>query len=753
MSRLMSRSLLLCVALLLALPTAAQTLIEKVPASAALYVGWRGSTDMGPGYEGSNLQGMLNEIGLLDAVPELVDLIDDLGQKGRIGEDEAQMLDMVSTLMASAWAEGGAMYMLPPDPQGPPIPRLCVLWNKGEQQAQLRDALNNVVGMLKEQLPTFTGELDGTMFLSIGFNPADAKVASLSDSPRFKTAAKQVQGDAALMLYLDAKEWIAQIDSFTTQMREQAAQQQRPLPPFVQLWPTIREATGLSGVDSLAMTAGIQDKNWHTQLFVGAPTPRRGILSLMDNEPIKPASLMHIPKTSTYVQAFSMQPSRVLDVTMDVAGAVDPKIVKSMQDALKDASEEVGFDLEMKLIRGMGPTWTLYVDPMIAGNGFASIVLVNELQDPNSVAQAMAQLSSKANVALAEEDEVKVRFITEEVGGAAVTHLGIPFIAPAWTVHKGKLYVSLFPQALEMAIEQSGKPEDSILANEAFQTAMARFLDQPAPGKAFESLKPVIGLSFADLPETAAEGYGMTMMIMQMITGGSEMLTGEPSSMRMPPVGKLLPYLEVSGGVTRVDANGLHFHSIEPFPGATILSASKGMTAGAGLTAPMTVAVLLPALGSARDEARTMQTQVQARQISMANFAYAADHKGIYADDLAKLQAYIDGPELFISSRSTRDKTLPANFDELPEAQQAKAIRQSSSYVLIPLGNQDQVQNPSDTIMLFERPDETDADELAVTRADGSSTMMPKEELAQTLQKQTGQSVQQLIDRQENLGQ
>ena len=75
-------------------------------------------------------------------------------------------------------------------------------------------------------------------------------------------------------------------------MREQAAQHQQPLPPFVEFWPTLSDATGLKGINSLAFSAGIKDKNWHTRAFLGAPAPRRGILSLLDNAPIKPADLL-----------------------------------------------------------------------------------------------------------------------------------------------------------------------------------------------------------------------------------------------------------------------------------------------------------------------------------------------------------------------------------------------------------------------------------------------------------------------------
>lgn len=758
MPNLLRKPLFVLLALVLALPAAAQMLIEQVPDRSTLYVGWRGSTDLGPEYEGSNLQGMLQETGLLEAVPELMELVQTLGEEGQIDEEEAQMFALVATLLSSAWTDGGAMYMLPPDPQGPPIPQLCVMWNKTENQGPLKEALNTVVAMLEEELPTFTGELGDAIYLSVGFDPADAEAASLSTSARFKTATKNVQDGAALMVYVDAKEWIKQIDDFTAMMRDQAEDQGAPAEPFVEMWPTVRDATGLNGLDSLAFSAGLKDKNWHTQLFIGAPTPRRGVLSLLDNEPITAASLLHIPKTATYVQVFSMQPSRVLDVTMDVARAVDPEIVTAITEGLKEASEEVGFDIEMKLIRGMGPAWSVYIDPMIAGNGFASIVLVNELQDADAVKQAMIKLSDKANEVFAEEDEeVKVRFMTKEIGGVAVTHLGVPFVAPAWAVHNGKLYVSLYPQGLEMAIAQSGKREDSILANKAFQEAMARFLDKPPAFErqkinAFETIGPVTGLSFADLPKTATEGYGMNMMIMQIATGMSEMFTGEPSSVRMPPVGKILPFIEVSGGITRVDGDGLHIHLVEPFPGATLLSASKGLTSGAGFTAPLSVAILLPAIGSARDAAREAQTTAQARQIAIANIAYAVDNDGIHADDIAKLEAYIGDAETLISPRSIRAEAIPENFANQLDAQRASFLRTNSSFVLVPLGDQAKIQRPSQTVMLFERPDDTEDFEIVVTMADGATMRLPQNEVADTLTRQTGKSINQLIERQENFG-
>ncbi|MEO0477274.1 MAG: hypothetical protein AAF085_15100 [Planctomycetota bacterium] len=100
--------------------------------------------------------------------------------------------------------------------------------------------------------------------------------------------------------------------------------------------------------------------------------------------------------------------------------------------------------------------------------------------------------------------------------------------------------------------------------------------------------------------------------------------------------------------------------------------------------------------------------------------------------------------------RSTDD--IPANFADLPEAQRKAFLRKNSSFVLVPLGKMDLVRKPGETVMLFERPDDTEDFELVVTMADGSTQKMPQNQLTDLLGRQNGQAINQLIERQENLG-
>ena len=734
---------------LIALPGFAQTLIDQVPKDAALYVGWRGATDMGPDYQGSNMQGVIEQTGLLKALPQLIDAIRTIGEEQE-GEEVGELIGMGGTLWSAMWADGGAMYMLPPVENGPPIPRFAVLWNKAEDEPQLRAALSKLVGMMNQDAPedhpmAFMGSAGDAVFLSIGFDASKAQGPSLKTSDRYVVATDQVQADGALVVYVDVQEWIGQVDRFVDQMKQQAEQRGRAAEPFVQLWPTLRDASGLTGVHRVMISAGIKDKNWHTQMFLDAPAPRTGILSLADNKPIPATSLTHVPKSATYFQAFSLDPARVLEVSRDILGTVDPDMVEQMDKGLKEASKEVGVDLEHELINGMGPVWSVYIDPMIAGNGFASTVLVNELRNPKAVETALNTLSVKANQTLEDELDdgpVKVRLLTREINGKRINYLGIPYIAPAWMIHDGRLYLALFPQALEMALEQSGKASDSILANGAFIKAMDRFGD-----------RPYTGVSFTNLPETAPDGYSFNLMIVQTIAGAGEMISGKPSPMRMPPIGKVMPYLEPAGAMTWVDDAGLHMHSIEPFPGSALLGPAKGLESTMAVSGPLAVGIMLPALGAARQAARDAQALSQVRQVTIAQTAYAADHNGKPTHDIAQLREYLGDMEVLITPNSVRAEKPPFNFDQWEQARQDKFMRENSSFVVVPVDDLFKLKNPDQTIAVFQRPDDAPGRSIAVGWADGHATAEHDiDSIARMLKAQTGKTIDELIQAQENAG-
>lgn len=752
---LLSRPALLLLALLLALPAVAQPFADQVPEDAAIYFGWRGAEDMGPAYEGSNMQGVLEQTGLFEALPELFQSLTDVVEAEAPDPDAAVMLGHVGTLWGSMWDNGGALYMLPPEQGGPPIPRLAILFGKGENERQVRSALRDLVDRINEaeQLPAFTGEVGDALYLSLVFDAGQVAGDTLDESERFSECVSHVQGDGALMVFVDVREWVFQVDQFAMQAAQQAEDRGEQDNPAAR-WPAIRDILGLDQMDSMMASGGIaEDGNWHTRMYIQSPAPREGLLSIVENQPLTSANLAHVPRTATHVRALSMDPAQVMDLMREVLAEVDVEMVADLNEGLEDIRQEIGVEVEADLIRGMGPVWTFYVDPMIAGNGFGSMVLVNELSDADGVEAALLRLTEVANAALMDEqqgDDVNIQLLTRVIDGQRITHLGIPGIAPAWMVHDGRLYVSLYPQGLEMALDQSGEIEDSILTNEVFQETMARFISDGGADadELLENLGPAMGLSFANLPETVADGYSINMMMMQLIGGFGEMTSGRPTSLRMPPVGRILPFIEPTGGVTWFDEDGMHMHSIEPFPGSAAFSATGGLEGTAVMAGPMAIAILLPALGGAEDAALQTHSLSNIRAVGVANMAYAIDHDGHYASDIAVLNDYTADSSVFFSPQYLDRNELPADIDRRSPDTDAY-LRAHSAYVLVPLGTVDRIEDPAQAVLVFQRPDTTDADLLAVAMADGSVQVMTGEALAQRLEDQAGTTPEALIRRQE----
>src|SRR5947209_2553065 len=83
-------------------------LADRVPADAIVYVGWRGSADLGPGYPQSNLKAVLDD----SNVPEFIDrflpeVIDKLGQ---MNPEAGQVGQLVAAIAKPSWRHPTAFF-------------------------------------------------------------------------------------------------------------------------------------------------------------------------------------------------------------------------------------------------------------------------------------------------------------------------------------------------------------------------------------------------------------------------------------------------------------------------------------------------------------------------------------------------------------------------------------------------------------------------------------------------------------------
>jgi hypothetical protein len=86
----------------------------------------------------------------------------------------------------------------------------------------------------------------------------------------------------------------------------------------------IFEALGLDGVRSVSLSAAIDPPGLRTGLFIHAPAPRRGVLSLLSEKPMRPSMLSAAPSRARGLLAWSVRPDRLPDLVREVAAAIGP---------------------------------------------------------------------------------------------------------------------------------------------------------------------------------------------------------------------------------------------------------------------------------------------------------------------------------------------------------------------------------------------------------------------------------------------
>ncbi len=721
----------------------AQPLVERVPTDAVLYVGWRGADDLGDGYAGSNLEALRAATELPEALAQTLDVIE---RANAHNPDVTMVTGLVRTIGEASWRQPTAAYLRLT--QNPDMP-VCfvVLWQaEGEVGAGLEAQLNQMVARVSQNIPRAPGvpgswlsvkRADGLVSLTIGEASADgldaaAVGATLDSNADFKRTVSRVDPQGVLVVYIDTRGLISLVDlAFDAEGN----------PDDYEMWLRVRSALGLEGLNAAAWSSGFDGKDWRDDLFIDAPAPRVGLMGVFDGDPITDSQLEAVPAEAPWMMAARFDLGALLDTVRKAVNEIAPDASPMMEDALAQANQMTGVNLEADLIRGLGSAWFAYTDPGATGSGMMGMCLVNELNDPEKVRQALVSLQALANAMMGQmgaEAGMRIRFLTSTDQDMTMHSLGVPLLSPTWSIYEGRLYVGLYPQVVMMAGDRIRAGRGSILTNEKFQVVRAR-LDRDE----------ATAISFADLPATAEGSYPNLVMMSQLAAGFLPMFGGDTMPMLLPPFARIEPYIEPMGQVAWSDDEGYYSRAITPFPGAMMLGPQAGMDMTS--SAPVMLGTLLPALGSARQAARGAHSMSNARQLVLGMFIYATDHNDEFPHDIALPldMGYLDTPGVYLTPAS--GKQVPPGFDALSKEAKSSWLRQNASYVLIPMPKMSEIRNPSGTICLFELPeDAANFEALVVGFADGHTQAMPIWEAEAVIMEQTGKTMDELAARQRN---
>lgn len=669
----------------------AQTLSDRVPADAMVYVGWRGTLDLGPNYAGSHAAAIAKQSSVTrvidESLPELVKYV------ATREPDAAKVAETVRLMLTSAIRHPMAAYVSPGDEQSRGMPRVGIVVRPGKDAPKLLQELQQLAQQAPRSVRLKAFAVDDVVAVVFGYDDDQMALAgagggrpdALANDAAFKAAIARVDAEAVVTLYLNPRAVVDNIKSTMPQRDLESPEGQK-----VQM--LLREL-GLDAVGSVAWTGTFNNQNWRQRLFVDAKE-KRGLLSLLEAKPFNTDLMSRVPASATSVSAARFDPHKLFQEARRASKATDPAWGNAVAQGIGAMTLAIGANFEDDILAPLGDEWIVYNSPEVAGGDLFGTVIVNKLDKPLDAKTGLASLSiflSNTGRTFTRNQDFKLSGQMIRVEDMNVYYCATPLIAPAWTVKDGYLYVGFYPQSVVAAAKYKGP---GIAENAKFAEAMTR-LEQTN----------VVLMSFDDVKAKLPDGYGTLRLLSRGLLGASDMYAVKTPEMLLPPLPTLLAEAGPAGSVVWMDESGIHMQSVESFPGSTVL-ANASLTNATPMYAGLTTSILLPSLNRARETANRVKSASNLRQIGIACMLYANDNNGKLPVDLSTiLQTQDLIAEVFINPRTgTAVPPVPPGQNRVDF--HADWVNTGSDYVYLGAGNVNQM-GPN-RVLAYERPEGLD---------------------------------------------
>jgi hypothetical protein len=233
--------------------------------------------------------------------------------------------------------------------------------------------------------------------------------------------------------------------------------------------------------------------------------PRKGILRLLDAKPFKLTDLPALPPDAPSWSMTHVDLKVVYDESVAAAEslvkALAPDDLPKWKELLKELDEGLGINLRKDLLGSLGEEFVQYSSPS-EGVMFLGQTYLIRVKDPaklqEAIDQAVKGLAKKVGIDIAQK---KRTYHGVELREFHIRVPGFPFV-PSYTIHKGWLAVSFFPQQVQGYVLRSNgelpawKPEES--TRDALAKLPAEFISvsvtDPRPAvKQLLAMAPLIG--------------------------------------------------------------------------------------------------------------------------------------------------------------------------------------------------------------------------------------------------------------------
>jgi hypothetical protein len=514
------------------------------------------------------------------------------------------------------------------------------------------------------------GYMGNVFFCAIGTKTPGQLVAvtaakSLKANKKFAANFKVVDGEnVQFAMYVD-------VDAVQKNV-EKVLEAGGPNPPtkgktWEQELQRFAQALGVEKIASVAGTTRVVDRGMLTKVRLQTPAPHTGLLLPLAGKPLQDADLAGVPADADFVLATTLSADALYTELRRVIKTLDEDADKDFARELGEVEDEFGVSLKKDILANLGDRCVLASAPSLGGF-LTGTVLIVQVKDAKKLQAGIAKLETAIRKKLTPPPPQPTGFTcpmhthlsipapgkcpmcgmdlmpadrlrrsrrgppasleTVKVGRTQIRYVAfstrdpIPF-APAWAIHKDKLYIAGWPQVIQTAIESPTRTP--ITQDPAFRKARAKV-------GANASI-----LLYANYPRIVRQVYNWGLLGW---TAGANVLPQEMGIQArpdwLPALSKLEKYLWPQVGAVSADAKGITFEGYGSLPAPDMLLSP--------LPAALS-SIAIPALYVAKRRAVDVTEMHKVRMIHIIAMQYANDHAGKLPESLMqeKLADYIEG--------------------------------------------------------------------------------------------------------------
>ncbi len=608
-----------------------------LPASSILYIGYDGSEAHQEAWKKTAAYESLHGSGLVDLFQKVMS---DLASQVPASDPQAKAaFETLKKVAMRGYAKGASLALSVTQAEGSPFPQVTltiVLHHAADLEPALgqlvqaaledeaglsfvneqRQSRNVTVAMLPPVVPG--GEIGwwtegdhlviaaGVQAVNAAIDVAEGKTPNLTENPLWQ---KYRAADAGFEI--TAAGWF----NFGA-LREMFGNTPLPLPaPEPMTVNTILQKFGLDGLGAIVGRSGYKGRAVWSEMIVEAPAPRKGLLALADQPKMTLKDLPPLPFSTTGFFAVSCDPSKVYDdllsVVRDVASLAPPGAVPPIDALIAQAGDQLGFDVKTELLDPLGHVVCLYGDPRQSfGLGAGLVVSVDDAATlRKTIDHILGIVEREAG------GDLHVRRMQKHGREIIILEFEEVPIAPALCVDEKWLSIGLMPQTVEAFLLRVDGKLTNWWPTASYQEGLDELPKEFTSITATDprkSIRALMGLAPFFIT-------GMQMGLREMAHRGGPAPQLNLSLGDLPPAELVARPLFPNLSVTVVDDEGIRTISRTSLPSLPLLGMGGGSSVA---TTGVLVALLLPAIQQAREEARRAQSRNNLKQIGLALHNY-----------------------------------------------------------------------------------------------------------------------------------